>query len=169
VRLLLLILFLLASRAAFAQVARPWPRNAATGKIEFIGHLPWPDSVRTEAHRQQLARRWYRQKLTNDTPAEIRRRTQSAGTSYAGVPYVSCYKLSILRKEAEYFNLCFELRITSDSTRLSYQIFDITCGNYGSDYFIGDSLENVLTLKDSRVQNIMEIFHGQLLAATKGL
>jgi hypothetical protein len=56
-RLLLFVFLLMASRAALAQAARLWPYNAATRKIDFIGHLPWPDTARTETQRQLLVRR----------------------------------------------------------------------------------------------------------------
>jgi hypothetical protein len=121
VRTLLLIFLLMTSRVAFAQATRPWPRNPATHKIEFSGHLLWPDTVRTEVQRQLLVRRWYRRKLTSDKPVMIRRFIQESGTTYGGIPSESCYRLSIMNRDEEHFGLCFQLSLTPDNTGVSYQ------------------------------------------------
>ncbi|MBO2030521.1 hypothetical protein J4D99_03875 [Siccationidurans ginsengisoli] len=157
----------LTSRAAFAQAARPWPRNAATGKIEFTGRLPWPDSVRTEAQRQLLVRRWYRRKLTNDQPEMIRRFVQESGTTYSQIPAESCYRLSIMNRDEEHFSLCFQLRLTSDNTGLSYRFFDFDYNYFSFDNGGDYSLESLLTPEGASPRSIIESFHEQLLAATK--
>ena len=167
-RALLFILFLLASRATSAQVARPWPRNAATGKIEFIGHLPWPDSVRTEAQRQRLVRRWYRRKLTNDTPAEIRRLVGFNGTTYAGVPTYSCHRIGIMGPDDERFSLCFTIALSSDDAQLIYRLTDFECTNSVFDAVTGATLEEALKLANARAQSFVELLHKQLLAGLKG-
>ncbi len=167
-RLLLIIFLLIASRAAFAQAVRPWPRNPATGKIEFVGRLPWPDSVRTEARRQLLVRRWYRGKLTNDTPAMIKRLVGYDGTTYAGVPAYSCYRIGIMSSDDERFSLCFKLTFSADNTYLIYQLTDFECTESVYDAVAGATLEEALKLPDARLQHFMELFHEQLLAGIKG-
>jgi hypothetical protein len=167
VRLLLFIFLLLTSRVAFSQAARPWPRNAATGKIEFTGCLPWPDSVRTEAQRQLLVRRWYRRKLTNDKPAMIQRLIQYDGSTYAGVPAYSCYRIGIMGPDEERFSLCFKLALSADNAYLTFRLTDFECTESVFDAVTGASLEEALKLPDARVQSFMELFHEQLLAGTK--
>jgi len=166
VRLLLFLLLVIVSRVACAQAARPWPRNAA-GKIEFTGRLPWPDSVRTEAQRQLLVRRWYRRKLTNDKLTAIRTFIRESGATYSGIPQESCYLLNIANDDKEHFSLCFHITLTPDEG-LTYRFFDFE-SRYGSiDYSTNDALENTLALKNCNMQSIMESFHEQLVAATKG-
>jgi len=168
VRTLLLVLFLLASRAACAQVARPWPRNATTGKIEFTGQLPWPDSVRTEAQRQRLARRWYRRNLTNDKPTEIKRFIDFDGTTYAGVPAYSCHRVGIMGPDDERFSLCFTIALFSNDAQLTYRLTDFECTNSVFDAVTGATLEDALKLSDARAQSFIELLHEQLLAGLKG-
>lgn len=166
-RALLFIFLILASRVAVAQVARPWPRNAATGKIEFVGQMPWPDSIRTEAQRQLLARRWYRRKLTNDTPAMIKRLVGYDGTTYADVPAHSCYRIGIMGPDDERFILCFKIALAANDKYLTYRLTDFECTETVFDAATGATLENALKLPDTRVKSFMELFHEQLLSAIK--
>jgi hypothetical protein len=169
VRTLLLILFLLASRAASAQVARPWPRNAATGKIEFNGHLPWPDSVRTEAQRQLLARRWYRQKLTNTDRDDILNFVKFHGTTYSGIPMQSCYRLRIMSRYENLYSLCFNIALTPDNTGLTYQFTEFDFTSFVYDAGGTTTLEGLLMDKDAILDlSLVESLHEQLLAATRG-
>lgn len=166
-RTLLFFFLILASRVTCAQATRPWPHNAA-GKIEFTGRLPWPDSARTEAQRQLLVRRWYRRKLTNDKLTAIRVFIQESGTTYSGIPQESCYRLNIANEDQERFSLIFHILLTPDDGGLTYRLFSFE-SRYGSiDYGTGDSLENTLALKNADMQSIMELFHEQLVAATRG-
>lgn len=166
-KLLLFMGLAMASRAVSAQAARPWPRNPATNRIEFAGHLAWPDTVRTEAQRQVIVRRWYRRKLTNDTPTMIRRIIRESGTTYSGIPSESCYRLSIMNRDEEHYSLCFQLNLTAADTGLTYKIFDFESG-YGSfDYGTNGQLESVLTLDNAMTQSVIKSFHELLLEAIK--
>ena len=168
-RTLLFIFLLLASRAAFAQVARPWPRNATTGKIEFTGQLPWPDSVRTEAQRQRLARRWYRQKLTNTDRDDILNFAKFHGTTYGRVPAQSCYRLHIMREYENLYSLCFEINLTPSFNGLTYQLSNFEFTEFDYDAGSTTTLEDRLMLKEAKLElSLVESLHEQLLAATKG-
>jgi len=166
--LLLLVLFVTAACTAFAQAAQQWPLNKITNKIEFKGRLPWPDTVRTEAQRQALVRRWYRRTLTNDTPAAIRDFIRESGVTFGGVPKKSCYRLNVMNKDKERFALWFSLNFMADTTGLTYHLFDFEYG-YGSfDFGFGDSLENALLPRDGQTHStVIESFHSSLLTATK--
>jgi hypothetical protein len=169
VRILLLIVLLVASRAAFAQVARPWPRNAATGKIEFTGHLPWPDSVRTEAQRQLLVRRWYRRTLTNTDRDDILNFVKFHGTTYGGIPAQSCYRLRIMREYENLYSLCFEINLTPSSKGLTYELNNFEFTEFDYDAGSTTTLEDRLMLKEATLElSLVESLHEQLLAATKG-
>lgn len=118
--LLASLLYLLTFTSAHAQA---WPRNPTTNEVEFNGVMPWPASVKTEAQRQVLLRRWYLAKLTDLTPAEVEAQTatnKSTGLlTYAGLP-----KATVLRQGKgvdEYLLGCF-VRLSPASTGLTYSI-----------------------------------------------
>jgi hypothetical protein len=152
----------------FAQATRPWPRNAATSKIEFIGQLPWPDSVRTEAQRQLLVRRWYRRKLTNTNREDIITFVRIHGTTYGGIPKQSCYRLHTTSAYDNLYSLCFQLNFIPDSTGLTYRLSDFEFSEFEYDAGSTASLESSLLSHDNSLRSFIELFHGQLLGATKG-
>ena len=166
--LLLLICFLVLNLVSFAQSKPQWPRNEATGRVEFRGQLLWPDSAQTESQRQLLVRRWYRSKLTNDKVEEIRKLIKLNGTVYGGVPKESCYKFSTLDVDVEYTNFCFHLGFTPDDKGLTYRLFDFECGYFCVDVGGIYTLEEVSKSDDPRVQYIMNGFRKRLTLALQG-
>jgi hypothetical protein len=165
----LLLLFVVALQApAFAQPATPWPCNATTNRIEFRGHLSWPDSIKSAEQQQALVRRWYRRGLTNESAMEIRRMIKRSGAAYAGLPQESCYTHGIAGVEHERFRLYFHLTLIPDSTGLTYLLSDFECIYIASDVGTEETLEDALKMPDARVQAVMEGFHRRLRSAFKG-
>ncbi len=166
-KFLLLTGFFLLPLTAFAQKQQPWPRNQATGHVEFSGQLRWPDTVQTESQRQRLVRRWYRSKLTNNNVEEIQSFIRSSGITYGGVPNESCYKFGILNEDDERFTLCFHIKLNANSAGLAYRFFDFEGGYQAIDNGSGFSLEEVLKGDETRTQSVMDGFHKKLLFALK--
>jgi hypothetical protein len=143
------------------------PRNAA-GKIEFTGRLPWPDSARTEAQRQLLVRRWYRQKLTNTNREDVLAFISSYGTTYSGVPRQSCYRLKIMSAYDNLYSLCFQLNFTPDTRGLTYQLSNFELSEFDYDAGGTISLEDYLPSTDTPLRTFVELFKEQVVEAAKG-
>lgn len=118
--LLALLLSLLTLSSARAQA---WPRNPATGKVEFKGMLPWPANAKTEAQRRALVRRWYVAKLTTLTREEVE--AQEANNkangllTYAGLPKAAV--LSYNSSSTEYL-LSYFAQLSSSAKGLIYTV-----------------------------------------------
>lgn len=119
-QLLTALLCLLTLTSAHAQA---WPRNPATGKVEFKGVLPWPASAKTEAQRRALVRRWYLAKLTTLTREEVE--TQASNNkangllTYAGLPKAAV--LSYNSSSTEYL-LSYFAQLSSSAKGLAYTV-----------------------------------------------
>lgn len=123
---------------SIAAHAQQWPRNAKTGKIEFRGILPWPDSVKTEAQRRALVRRWYATKLSGLTRAEAVQASEGkAKFTYDGLPQTVRYTYK--ERADKVFFLFSEAQLTATATGLAYQLTSFELGWFEED--VGDGAE----------------------------
>jgi len=139
--LLAALLCLLTLTSAHAQA---WPRNPATGKVEFKGTLPWPAGVKTETQRRALVRRWYLAKLTDETPQAV---AQSARTvvsptllTYAGLPIAAVIGNNRLPNHA---TLAYIIDLKPLPRGLSFQLSEFQFSR-ATDTHLGPDLEQVL-------------------------
>jgi hypothetical protein len=66
------------------------------------------------------------------------------------------------------YSLCFQLNFIPDSTGLTYRFSDFEFSDFEYDAGSTGSLESLLSSPDNSLQSFIELFHEQLLGATKG-
>ncbi|QKG58737.1 hypothetical protein GKZ68_20155 [Hymenobacter sp. BRD128] len=146
-RTLLVILLLLASRVACAQVARPWPRNEATGKIEFIGQLPWPANAKTQAARLALVRHWYLKKLTN-VKVKNTQSLPAKSLTYGDLPKEVRIEFTTHQEWGNMLDrLIFEVHLLPTANGLSYRLSDF------ESFYIGDDNAGQISLESNLEQS----------------
>lgn len=139
---------------SWAQQVPAWPRQATTGRIEFTGVLPWPTSSLALTQQRALARRWYRAKLTQATPAQQAEwATQQA--TFAGLPTLAYVDSVVYSPDATgvvdsvadrvIWRLLYHVRLAATPGGLSYHLSQFTCIELLSDTSTSGALETVLT------------------------
>lgn len=152
---------------AFTAQAQTWPHNPKTGKVEFMGVLPWPATAKTEAQRKALARRWYLAKLTDSTPEEVAADVQTTVSlsllTYAGLPVVAQMQQG---QPDSGFRLLYLVRLSGSKTGLSYAISSFTFAKRNQE----DSapLEPYLTTSDKNEQAALAVLRKRLANAVRG-
>lgn len=169
---LLLLFFLLAAGAARAQETSPaaWPHDSA-GQVSFRGRLLWPDSVRSEASRQTLVRRWFLAKLTDMEAARQAYLIAQSGTTFGQIPHSASLRLDTNDHEGreEVYQLIFLLDFVPTPTALEYQLSDFEVLYAGTDTGSTLLLENVLaTAQLPPTQQALASFRQRLGAALAG-
>jgi hypothetical protein len=113
-------------------------------------------------------RRWYRRKLTNTKREAILTLVHNYGTTYGGIPKQSCYRLHTTSAYDNLYSLCFQLNFIPDSTGLTYRLSDFEFSEFDYDAGSTGSLESFLSSQENSLRSFIELFHEQLLEATKG-
>lgn len=138
-----LALLLLLGLTTHAQAL--WPRNSRTSKVEYIGTIPWPDTVRTDRQRKILVRRWYLAKLTDLTATELTAWKSKPSTSltYADLPGRSYY--SVNSSEGQCFRLRWCIKLSASPTALVYQLIEFEYNWFDDDVSGSGPLEFLLS------------------------
>lgn len=152
---------------ACAQEGHQWPRNPASGKIEYKGILPWPVGIVTEAQRRDLVRHWYLTRMTDVKPEDVASLTTREGVTYDGLPKATCFVYNTYTINKKYVNLWYEVELTLTSTGLAYRLSNFDYGEFSVDVGDSDSLENTLERFPTERPELV-VFQKRLLAALAG-
>jgi hypothetical protein len=154
IRLLVLLIVPVLARA------QAWPRDPQTGKIELRGRLPWPATVKTEAQRRELIRRWYFAKLTEESPAESRQATERAAyyhgkLTFDRLPQVVYHAYQ--SRPDKRITLLSEAQLTPTADGLVYRLTNFEVGYFEEDTGGGFLLEATpkLSAEDQRTFTLL--------------
>jgi hypothetical protein len=124
-----------------------WPRHPGSGRIEFVGTLPWPTDSPTPNQRKALVVRWFASHLT-DMPAADYPPANSRDTTYSGVPnwaYLDSVRYSPEpHAEKVIYRLFYQAELVPVSSGLAYRLHDFECAEMGSDFSNSVPLEEAL-------------------------
>ncbi|GAB3830566.1 hypothetical protein [Hymenobacter jeollabukensis] len=170
--LLLLCCLLLASPGrSFAQTAPDWPRNPETGRVEFVGTIPWPTPTPTLQQQQTLVRRWFLRKLTVSPGARARR---PAEATFAGLPnhaYLDSTGYQpgpssggVPTREEVTWRLRYAVQLTATPAGLAYRLSEFEIAEVVFDASTSDQLEAQLPHYPTQLAG----FHRRLRNALAG-
>jgi hypothetical protein len=126
-----------------------WPRRPDTGQVEFVGMLPWPDSVTTPDQRQVLTRQWFAANLTQMPANQCTRVLAKNGqASYAGLPQEasldSVWSCPGPYPEKVTYRLFYHVALAPTPAGLTYRLHHFEWAEIGPDFGSTSSLEALL-------------------------
>ena len=150
-KLLLAVLWLVAElEPAVAQTALPapeWPRHPGSGRVEFVGTLPWPATAVTPTQRQALARRWFAARLTQ-MPAAQYPKAPKTNPPYAGLPqeaYLDSVRYSPGPNPEKFtYRLFYDVVLVATRAGLTYRLNHFEVGEIGPHSGTSNTLEALL-------------------------